>query len=94
MRAQQLIRKEFGNSKNFMTPKILEYGWIVDNRIAYELSTGEGFDHEPIFGVSLVRCMPSGKTERIRQPISDVFHSQALARRHIRKLQERWARIV
>ena len=88
MRARRLIKREFGEeSRNFMTPRILGYGWIKDQEIAYELSEGEGFNHDRIFGVSVARLKPGGKTERLLEPVSGVFTSKTEAKQHIKKLQ-------
>lgn len=49
----ELYRKEYGKEghHNFMTPRILNV--ITLSNKVIELSTGEGFEHEPIFGVSV-----------------------------------------
>lgn len=60
----QVIRAEFGASTNMMTPERLKVGWVIPGRVAYELSEGEGFAHEPIFGLSLVIVKENGHTER------------------------------
>ena len=39
--------------KNFMTPDVIEYGWVDDN-VAYELSTGSGIVGDAIFGVTFL----------------------------------------
>jgi hypothetical protein len=79
---------EFGEeSRNFMTPRILSYGWIKHQQIAYELSEGEGFNHNHIFGVSVARRKPGGKTERLLEPVSGVFRNKTEAKQHIKKLQ-------
>lgn len=38
---------------NFMTPEPLEFGFL-DPITVFEISRGTGFDHEPIFGVTIV----------------------------------------
>jgi hypothetical protein len=64
MKAQQIFEKEFRGSKNFMTPHVIEYGNVKAN-IAYELSDGEGFSHETIYGVTVVNYNPITRiTER------------------------------
>lgn len=63
MTARQIIKKEYGKSKNFMTPHILRYGKISKN-VAYELSKGTGFKHETIYGVSIVTIDKQGNTKR------------------------------
>ena len=63
--AKQIIRQEYNGSRNFMTPHIIKYGKMCRN-IAYELSSGQGFNREAIFGVSVVMIDEStGETERL-----------------------------
>lgn len=45
--------REFFERKNCMTPNVISYGWIKDQEIAYELSTGKGFFGGTIFGVTV-----------------------------------------
>lgn len=49
-----MIESAYGNSMNFMTPDVKEYGWIVPQKVAYEISTGRGFDSDMVAGVSIV----------------------------------------
>jgi len=52
--AQYAFRQVYpADHVNFMTPKPIGFGW-VDRDTVYEISEGRGFDHEPIFGVSIV----------------------------------------
>lgn len=87
--AREIIRKEYGDSKNFMTPTVLEVGKISVNR-AYEISSGEAFlSPERIYGVSIVDYDPeTGKTERKYSPISEMFHSLQEANDHVKALKE------
>ena len=87
MEPAQLIRKEYGSDGNFMTPDRLGFGWIVDGRIAYELSGGRGLRNKPIFGVSVVELLPGGKTRRMTEN-SDCFQSRASAMQHVDSLTE------
>ncbi len=83
--AREVLRREYGDSKNFITPHVLGIGWIEPGRVAYELSTGTDFDHAPMYGVSLVRLNPDGRTERLGE--SKCFTGQDAreqARRYIR----------
>jgi len=50
--ANQLFKKVYGTSTNFMTPNVLKRG--VKGNFAYEISEGEGFNREPIFGVTFI----------------------------------------
>ncbi len=84
--AREILLRVYGNSRNFMTPKVLATGKISP-RMAYELSTGEGISGEPIFGVSIVTVDDAGKTRRETE-LSDCFPTRELAVRHIEKLRE------
>lgn len=88
--ASEMFRKEYGSSKNFMTPRILSRGMLARGRegqaAAYELSEGTGIDHEPIFGVTVVRMWADGTTERWYDK-SHMFHSRQEAETYIAKLK-------
>ena len=56
--AMDIIKMAYGQSTNFMTPNIMRYGKIHRN-IAYELSSGEGIDRQPIYGVSFAVYIPT-----------------------------------
>lgn len=86
MNARQIIVKEYGKSRNFMTPRVIRYGKITRNR-AYELSVGEGLVHEPIWGVSVVDYDPTNdKTARITD-LGHCFLSLQEAEEYIRSLK-------
>lgn len=63
MTARQIIKKEYGNSKNLMTPNVIRYGKISEN-VAYELSEGTGLTNNTIYGVSIVMMDEQGNTKR------------------------------
>lgn len=64
--ARDLLREEYGGAPNFITPDEHSVGWIVPHVEAYEISTGEGFTRgTTLYGVSLVRRLPSGGTDRL-----------------------------
>lgn len=86
MTAKEILTKEYGDSHNFMTPRILGRGLLPGG--AYELSEGSGFDHhEILYGVSVVWLNPDGTTERPGQPTSQMFRDREAARAHIRFLK-------
>lgn len=66
---KQIIRMEYGDSKNFMTPKIRKTAMLVETTekaVAYEISEGRGLNGDKIFGISLVLYdCNSGETERL-----------------------------
>lgn len=86
--AREIIKREYGDSKNFMTPGIIRRGKMCRN-IAYELSGGTGFEHESIYGVSIVMIDEStGKTERLYND-SHMFHSLDEASAYIEDYKQR-----
>jgi len=87
MTAKQIVKKEYGNSKNFMTPHILRYGMISEN-VAYELSEGTGIEHETIYGLSVVVIDEAGTTTR-EHSLSKKLDSLEEAERYIEELRER-----
>ena len=86
MTARQIIKKEYGNSKNFITPYILRYGKISEN-VAYELSEGTGFEHNAIYGVSIVTVDEQGNTKR-EFDLSKHFDSLLEVEGYIGRLRE------
>ena len=51
--AREILKREFGSSKNLLTPRIIKIGKI--NRcVAYELCKGVGIEGENIYGVLVV----------------------------------------
>ena len=75
MKPIDILRLEYGNSKNFMTPHILGRGTLFQNDkiiIVYELAKGRGMPRSYgslppiIYGISIVSYdKTSGKTERL-----------------------------
>ena len=84
MTPRQIIKAEYGNSRNLITPRRLGIGALPGG--AYELSTGTGIDHEPIFGVTVVRCNASDNVARDIDA-SQMFYSREEARAYIRDLK-------
>lgn len=85
--ARQIIRKEYGKSRNIITPNIVKYGKIRKNK-AYEISYGKGFTGGKLYGVSIASINKKGKTKRNYKQ-SKVFNSQSTAQRYINKLRKR-----
>lgn len=84
--AREAIRKEYGKSRNFMTPNLVRYGKINPTR-AYELSWGSGLEPGTrLYGVSVVDIDENGETKR-RTDLSNSFPSILLAERYISRLQ-------
>lgn len=83
MTPNEIIRAEYGHSRNIMTPDTLDIGALPEG--AYELSTGFGLENEPIYGVSVVYVTPDGTRRNIKD--SKLFHSLDDAHEHIQKLR-------
>jgi len=86
-RAEDITLKEYGNSKNSITPDVLEYG-IINRDIAYELSSGRE-QQNGIFGITLTRERPDGATQRLYE-LCRFFDSEEKARDYINKLKKRF----
>jgi hypothetical protein len=90
--AMNLIRKEYGNSNNFVTPKYEGSGWLVNKRVAYELSSGKGIldPSNRLWGVSTAIQFPNGATRRGKLHVeSGCFHSRSAALAFIDELRLR-----
>ena len=86
--AREILKKEYGSSRNFMTPHRVRVGKI-SRTIAFELSNGSGFcDHATIWGVSFAEIKENGETVR-RSDISGVFTRRGEALAYIEEIRER-----
>lgn len=84
--ARQIIKREYGEySRNLITPRIVSYGKITPG-IAYEISEGTDFNHNPIWGVSIAQLMNDGSTIR-RSDLSCMIREYPQVREYIKKLK-------
>lgn len=82
----QIFKMEYGESKNFMTPETVGYGFInIDRYIVYELSRGTDLDNKLIYGVTVT----DGK-ERFYNDSMGMFYSVENALEHIQHLIEKY----
>ena len=88
--AREILRLEYGDAPNFMTPDVLEVGKLHPC-VAFEVSKGTGFKQEPIYGVSVVRLRCDGTTKRLTR-LSELFFSRRQADWHVYTLRARYAR--
>ena len=88
--AREILHREYGDAPNFMTPDVLEVGKLHPC-VAFEVSKGTGFEHEPIYGVSVVRLRCDGTTKRLTR-LSELFFSRRQADWHVYTLRTRYAR--
>lgn len=84
--AREIIRREYGSSRNFMTPHKIRIGKI-SKTMAFELSNGNGFDHSSLYGVSFVEIKEDGSTVR-RTDISKMFFGIGKAEAYIEQIKE------
>lgn len=97
--ARQIIRQEYGNSKNMITPNVIKLGKI-DRETAYEISWGWGMepDHwtvrytgRRVYAVTIVFWLPTDEnpyqTRRAGQPWVGLFDSLSEAEYHIERLK-------
>lgn len=83
--AREILRLEYGDSRNFMTPHRIAIGKL-DRTSAYELSAGEGIEpRTKLYGVSIVRVV-DGETERDYDS-SACFSTLEAANEHVEQLR-------
>jgi hypothetical protein len=85
MSPEEIIKAAY-KSKNIMTPTVLSYGKITD-RIAYELSEGEGINRETLYGVTVAIMSHDGESAEDMKENSQVFASRVEADTHIKLLR-------
>ena len=79
------IKKWIKEHKNFMTPRVLKVKQIGNYFI--EFSEGEGFNHEDIFGVSIIQFKNNSFTTQHDLKLkSECFQNKRLADDHFYKL--------
>lgn len=88
-KAHVIMVKEFGGSRNFITPAVIRYG--LKGNLAYELSRSN--DRMPdmapwgdLYGVTVVIYDPETDTTERSFDLSDCFQSRAAAEQHIENL--------
>ena len=84
MEARELIKMEYGNSHNFITPHIISYGWIIKDKVTYELSQGYGIKGERIYGLSIVKW---NGTTSIRSDLGGIFYNRDEIKQYIKQLK-------
>ena len=85
--ARQIIRKEYGNSTNFITPYVVKYGKI-SRTVAYELSRGTGpLSQHMLYGVSIAVWDEDTNTTRRAIQTSKLFDLLWDAEQYIEKLR-------
>lgn len=89
MNAREHFRAAYGDSRNFMSPRRLGYGWIVEGSLSYEISVGDGMrlpgepePPRPVYGVTLASA--GGKKEH---DLGRSFRSRDEARAYVRALK-------
>lgn len=77
----------FGGEANFMTPTVINRGKC--RQFIYELSEGEGFAHEKIYGVTVLelRSKDASEVKAHRHDLSRCCHNRKQAQRYIESLR-------
>ena len=96
--AQEIIRREYGTGGNFMTPRVIEYGFVRKS-VAYELSEGDWFDYKTSasgervrVGIKTYGVSVAGYDFKVGKPVersdesAGCFTSIEAAREHIKSL--------
>lgn len=84
MTPKEIIRAEYGDSRNFITPRLLGIGKLPGG--AYEYSQGTGIEGEPVWAISVVWLNADGTTRRDTD-LGQLFHSPRAAMAYVRKLK-------
>lgn len=78
-----ILGSVYGESKNFMTPKVIKKGKLGKSS-AYELSSGDGLMGNKLFGVS-IGYKDEGKY--YKSDLSRSFSKKSSATRYIKRLK-------
>jgi hypothetical protein len=62
--AGEIITKQYGMSRNFITPTVIERE-LINNHTAFELSKGRGMSNQEIFGLTVVNINEYGATKTL-----------------------------
>ncbi len=93
---EEIISKAYKGQKNFMTPIVLEYGYIKESldeskeSIVYELSKGDGIWSRWIFGVTIVKYIRTTDEAKPFFELSQKTESVSEAREYIKKLKDEY----
>jgi len=85
MTAREILRAAYGDSRNFMTPHIIQVGKLHP-RIAHELSVNGRGD---LWGVSLVRWEPTERKAVRLYDYSTAFRTREEAEAYLEDLRGR-----
>jgi hypothetical protein len=61
VKAERIIAKGLGNSRNVMTPHVIRYG-LLSKYVAYELASGGRVNDTTRYGVTVVKYNPETNT--------------------------------
>jgi len=83
MEPWEAFDKHYNGQTNFMTPDVIRCGKA--GTLFYELSSGDGFNGETIYGVTVLECLNGGLNKR--QDLSGCHHSRKEAEDKIREMK-------
>lgn len=81
----RMVFKRILPNQNFMTPRVLRYGSRRNGRYLFELSVGEGFQRNTIYGMTLLKKTDHGY-EHVHDMCAGGFHDQQEAWDHLNKV--------
>lgn len=81
--SKQAIDRVYGDSKNFMTPTVVDTGWLIEGKVAYEVSCGRFLDRR-MYGISLARKTSQGWEKWTDKTKTHTADSKELAKYGIR----------
>jgi hypothetical protein len=85
MNADDIFYKEYKGNMNFMTRTLVRRG-MINPRFAYEISSGRGIYHEPIFGITILGLTSKNKIFRAYK-LNKLVESQRIADEYVKELR-------
>lgn len=80
MTPEELFKQHYGGNVNMFTPVIVEYGWLEEGRLAYELSRD---DKSSLWGVVVLEW--DGERSQRRTDLRMSASTEQDARAHIQR---------
>lgn len=88
MTPRAIFKRMYGSKPNIMTDRVVNYGWIKKNKLAYELSSGSGLlEYSEIYGVTVLKLNDFGQP--CETELSTCFPCRQQANEYIASLRDR-----
>lgn len=88
---ENIFNQAYNGSKNFMTPEVIKYTSFkryFNRNMLCEISEGTGFNHEKIFGLTIVEVDDAGDFVKKHDDISRCFKSIEDCENRIQELKK------